>query len=46
MAGVCCVLPGAGYGGGGVRRGKAPPGEPGSELGGVRGDTYISRDMG
>lgn len=33
-----CWQPGAGYGGGGVRLGNVPPGEPGSELGGVRGD--------
>lgn len=35
------VAGGAGYGGGGVRRGKlVPPGEPGSELGGVGGGAY------
>lgn len=41
-----CVQPGAGYGGGGVRLGNVPPGDPGSELGGVSGETYMRRDIG
>lgn len=35
------MMEGWGYGGGGVRLG-APIGEPGSEIGGVNGDMYIS----
>lgn len=37
---------GVGYGGGGVLLGRLLPGDPGSEIGGVGGGTYIGLDMG